>query len=75
VRRLGSSDEWCICVVELVSPNKLSFGLTVEDGAIYPEHGGIVTGFLPVLVDGRNAYEISSMTPLEIDVWEPSPRL
>jgi len=74
VRRLGSNDDWCICVVAIVSPNQLSFGLNVEEGALIPKRGGIVTGFLGVSVVHPDAYEISSATPLEIDLWEPSPR-
>jgi len=66
VRRLGSTDKWCYCTVTLVSPNGLSMGLTVEAGALYPERGGIVTGFLPISVVKDDAYEIGTMTKLEM---------
>ena len=74
VRRMDSSDDWCVCVVELVSHNGLSICLNVQDGALRTKTGGIVTSFLPVSVTDRCAYEVASMTPLEIDLWEPSPQ-
>lgn len=74
VRRLGSADKWCECLVCIVSPNGLSFGLDVQDGAVHSKTGGIVTGFLPISVTHQHAYEIASMTPLEIERWEPSPQ-
>ena len=68
VRRLGSVDKWCICRVELVSPNGMSLGLAVEDGAVYPERGGIVTGFLPVSLMRNEAVEIATLTRLEMEM-------
>lgn len=58
----------------MLSQNKLAFGLDVQDGAVRAERRGIITGFLAVSVAQGSAYEITSETPLEIDVWEPSPR-
>jgi hypothetical protein len=68
VRRLGSTDDWCMCRIELVSPNKMSMGLRVEDGAVRPLQGGIVTGFLPVSMMRNSVVEISSKTELEIEL-------
>ena len=68
VRRLGSNDTWCYCKVEMVSPNRVALGLAVEDGALYSERGGSVTGFLPVSVVKDNAYEVGTMTRLEIEL-------
>jgi len=68
VRRLGSNDEWCICGVLLVSPNGQSLALVPEDGAVHTERGGIMTGFIPVSVIGDNAYEVGTMTRLEIEL-------
>jgi hypothetical protein len=67
VRRLGSADGWCYCTVEMVSPNGVALGLVVEDGAVYTERGGMVTGFLPISVVKDNAYEIGTMTKLEME--------
>lgn len=67
VRRLGSSDNWCICLIELVSPNKMSMGLAVEDGAVWPLEGGMITGFLPVSMMRNKAVEIATLTELEIE--------
>lgn len=67
VRRLGSKDDWCFCTVALISPNGLSMGLVVEDGALRSQRGGIVTGFLPVSVVKEHAYEIGTMTELEME--------
>jgi hypothetical protein len=71
VRRLGSNDDWCICGVVLVSPNGQSLALVPVDGAVHTERGGIVTGFIPVTVIGDNAYEVGTMTKLEMDRWRP----
>jgi hypothetical protein len=68
VRRWESQDDWCYCVVELLSPNGMSAGLRVIDGVIRPKDGGLVTGFLPVsLTEPDEAWEISSETRLEIE--------
>ena len=68
VRRLGSNDKWCECRVELISPNRLSLGLMVEDGAVFTERGGMVTGFIPVLVVNEQPYEVMTQTGLEMEV-------
>lgn len=67
VRRLGSSDGWCTCLIELVSPNKMSMGLWVEDGAVRPLKGGMITGFLPVSMMRNKAVEVATLTELEIE--------
>ena len=70
VRRLGSLDNWCICRVELVSPNGMSVGLRVEDGAVHPKDGGMVTGFLPVSLMRDQAVEIATNTNLEMEIFK-----
>jgi hypothetical protein len=61
VRRFGSTDEWCTCHVELVSPNGLSFGLMVDDGAVYPREGGNDNGLLSRFSDqGKSNRDINS---------------
>ena len=67
VRRQGTNDKWCICRVELVSPNGLSLGLTVEDGAVHAESGGMITGFLPISLMRNEAVEIATETRLEME--------
>jgi len=68
VRRLGSDDDWCMGVVELVSPNGMSMGFMVEHGGVRPEQGGIVTGFLAVSLMRGTATEIATATELEIQI-------
>jgi hypothetical protein len=68
VRRQGSTDDWCMCRVELLSPNQKSMGLTVEDGAVQTLNNGLITGFLPVSLMRDKAVEIATMTELEIEV-------
>jgi hypothetical protein len=68
VRRQGTSEKWCMCRVDLVSPNGMSMGLSVEDGAVRTENGGIITGFLPVSLMRGEAVDIATRTKLEIEL-------
>jgi len=67
VRRRGTSDDWCLCRVDLVAPSGMSLGLIVEDGAVRTEHGGMITGFLPVSMTKSHPVDIASRTELEIE--------
>ena len=49
VRAAGSSDDWCLGTVEIVSGNGKSVGLRLD--GLVRAHGGVIAGFLPLLVD------------------------
>ena len=68
VRRQGTSDKWCICRVDLVGRSGLSLGLSVEDGAVHTESGGMITGFLPVSLMRNEAVDIATRTKLEMEL-------
>jgi hypothetical protein len=68
IRRLGSTDEWCNCRVELVSPNGLSCGLSAgEDDGVLTLDGGIILGFFAVSWAKGVPVELFTRTQLEIE--------
>ena len=74
VRQRGTQDEWCVCQVQLVSPNGKSLALRILDDGVLRVRGGSMMLGLGVLIEDGAAYEIGTNTELEIDRWEAYPR-
>jgi hypothetical protein len=69
VRALGTDDEWCVCRVDLDSPNGQALMLVpLEDNALRLS-GGILMGAIAVVVRNGGAFELMSKTELEMEKY------
>jgi hypothetical protein len=69
LRPLGSTDEWCVCIVEVMSPNQQSAGLKIIEGVFRPRSGGMVLGAIPVSFTETAALFAFTGEELEMELW------